>query len=328
MLRAVDTGYGFTKAIGFNQVSFPSAVGDYRPIRFNTGLETAELIDRLAIVYQGKKYFVGPITYLQSNPRITLSAERFTSPEGMALLMSALILTAESQTETIKLVGGLPVAEYARMKDSYTDILRGQHRVSLLGLDGDCSGPFTFNIEEVRLLPQPVGTLFNQVLDDAGQLKERRLAGGRLAVIDIGRYTVDLALLDALQFVDKSSTSFNDLGLFSGYKDISHELKQKQGLDLPADELEPYLTGGKYLKGLNMIKEYVFASLAERICSRVLSTWGELWSFDKIYIAGGGALVLGDYIKQGLQVEQAEVTEAPTMSNCQGYYKFGKRCWG
>ena len=325
MIRAVDLGFGAVKAISSaRQVEFPSAIGTFRPIRFTSGMEGKDLQDRLCVEFEGKRYFVGSIAYLQSNPRATMNKERFTSSEGLALLMAALALLSTNQAEEVKLIAGLPVNDFAELKTQYREALLGQHYIQLTNPEGKEGKFYRFDIDDVKILPQPMGSLFDAVLDDAGQLADKSLAGGRLACLDIGKHTTDLALVDALSFVDKSSTSYNDLGLFESLKEISLALKGA-GYDIPLDNLEPYIRGSKTLPGLPQIKEQAFAALAERIVSRVINTWPDLWSFDRVYISGGGAEVIGSYIAEALETDKTIINANATMTNCRGFYKYGQR---
>jgi len=327
MIRAIDLGFGQVKGIcEARQVEFPAAVGSFRPIRFTSGMEAQDKKERLCVEYEGKRYFVGDIAFTQAAPRVTMNPERFISAEGLALMMSALLLLSNSQAEEIKLVAGLPVNEYAGLKDGYSKTLQTKHYIQLIDPDGKGGDFYRFDIAGVSILPQPVGTIFDKVLDDAGELSNKVLAGGRVAVLDIGKHTVDLALTDALQFVDRSSVSFSDIGLFDAFKDLSLALKDK-GYDIPADSLEPYVRGSRQLDCLPELQEQAFATQAEKIISRVLNAWPDLWSFDRVYITGGGALALGGYIASGLNSDKVEVCSNPTFTNCRGYFKFARRKW-
>ena len=325
MIRAVDLGFGNVKAISpARQIEYPSAIGTFRPVRFTTGMEAQELKEKLCVEFEGKRYFIGDIAYTQAAPRVTMNSKRFTSSEGLALMISALILLAKSQIEEIKLVAGLPVNEYAGLKEDYKNTLKSSHYIKLISTDGKESEFYRFEIEEVRVLPQPIGTLFNAVLDDTGQLADKKLAGSRLAVIDIGKHTVDLILTDGLVFVDKSSTSYNDLGLYESYKDICLVLKDT-GYDIAPDSLEPFIRGKRTLPDLPQIKEMAFANLAEKIVTRVINAWPDLFTFDRIYITGGGSEVVGSYIAKALECSQMMINDNATMTNCKGFYKYGKR---
>ena len=327
MIRAVDVGYGAVKGVcESREVEYPSAVGSFRPIRFATGMENQALKEKLCVEYEGKRYFIGDMAYKQSTPRVTMSSERFTSQEGLSLLLSALVLLSNQQFEEIKLVTGLPVNEYKGLHRKYKDVLTGNNYIKLLEPDGSGSKFYSFDVKEAYVLPQPVGTIFDQVMNRNGDIEEKQLAGGRIAVLDIGKHTVDLALTDALQFVDKSSISFSDIGIFDAYKDLSLELKNN-GYDIPADSLEPYIRNGKSFDGLVELKERVFIAQAEKIISRVYNIWSDLWSFDRIFITGGGAVLLGDYLLQNLNTEKAVICNKPTFTNTRGFYKMAKRKW-
>ncbi len=327
MIRAIDLGFGAVKGIcGVRAVEYPSAVGSFRPIRFSTGMEKQDIKERLCVEFEGRRYFIGDIAYKQSSPRVTMNSDRFISQEGLALMMSALILLSNNQYEDVKLITGLPVNEYAGLKDMYKNTLLGRHYIQQINADGSGGNFYAFNIEKVQILPQPIGTIFDAVLDDKGQFNNKVLADGRIAVLDVGKYTVDLALTDSLQFVDRSSVSFSDIGIFDAYKDLSLELKTR-GFDIPADSLEPFIRNGKKLDGLAELKERVFVAQAEKIISRVYNTWSDLWNIDRIFITGGGAVVLGEHLIKHLNTDKAVICDKPTFTNCKGYFKFANKVW-
>jgi plasmid segregation protein ParM len=327
MIRAIDVGYGAVKGIcKVRDVEYPSAVGDFRPIRFTVGLEGQELKNKLCVEYKNKSYFIGDIAYAQSSPRVTMNKNRFTSNEGIAIMLSALVLLSNNQYEDVKLVTGLPVNEYSELKDAYREALLGKHNVQIIDPDGKSGEYYAFDIQDVKVLPQPIGTIFDSVLDSQGKIENRVLAKGKIGVIDVGKFTVDLSVTDTLQFIDKSSTSYGDIGLFDAFKELSLALKS-EGYDIPPDSLEPYIRGKKSINGLTELKEQFFTLQAEKIISRVFNTWSDIWSFDQVFITGGGSLVLGDHLIKHLGSEKAVICDNPTMTNCKGYFKFANKVW-
>lgn len=164
-------------------------------------------------------------------------------------------------------------------------------------------------------------------MNNKGDIEQTALAKSRIGVIDVGKCTVDFIITDSLQFVDKSSTSYNDIGLFDAYKDLSLALKSK-GYDIAADNLEPYIKNDKNLDGLHELKEIVFANQAEKIASRVINTWSNLWDIDQIFITGGGAVVLGKYLLNHFNRDNISICDRPTFTNCNGYYKLAMKQWG
>ena len=144
-------------------------------------------MDNLCIEYSGKKYFVGEIARRQSQPRVTMGAERFTGVEGMGLMCTVLALLAEEDHEHIRLVAGLPVSDFQRVKEKYRQALLGPHSIRLLQTDGNWGVDYSVTINEVRIIPQPVGTLFWAVLGEDGSLINKAYAAGKMAVLDIGQ---------------------------------------------------------------------------------------------------------------------------------------------
>ena len=333
---AVDVGFGRVKALsGARRLEFPSVVGSFRPVRFVTGLGQADPVDRLCCEYAGKRYFIGDIVFKQADAMVTMTAERFTRPEGLALMFSALSLLSGTDSETLNLATGLPVSDYAGKKDLYRQALMGRHYIKLFNPDGSGEKAYRFNITDCRVLPQPMGTVFDRVLNDAGELVNKKLAAGNVGVLDIGQNTVDLVRVDGLEFVDSQSDSFSDLGLFDAYSLLYREIKDVYGVEIPPARMEKYLRNGYievdgHRQSINGIKQRVFSAHAERITSRALNLWRDAWQLNAIIVTGGGAVVLGDHISRQLnrpaQVELVDPAMA-TLSNASGYLKLARRVW-
>ncbi len=329
MIKAIDVGFGGVKAVSdSNSIIFPSAIGNFRPVRFNMNSESQNgLLNRLCIEYEGMRYFIGDIAYKQSTPRATMNGERFMNNEGLSLMFSALLLLSTHQAEEVKIVTGLPVNDYVNLKDRYRQSLEGKHFIHRINTDGSNGEFYVFDVKEAKILPQPIGTIFDAVLSPNGEIANKALASGRIAVLDIGKHTVDLAVTDGLQFIDNKSTSFNDIGIFEAFKELSLELKGI-GYDIAPESIEPYIVNGKSLKGLPEIRERVFKNHAEKILSRVVNSWSDLWSYDQIIITGGGALLISDSLYIAMDCDRVVFHRTPTFSNCKGYYKFAKKAYG
>lgn len=333
---AVDVGFGRVKALsGTRRLEFPSVVGTFRPVRFVTGLEQVDPMERLCCEYAGRRFFIGDIVFKQADAMVTMNAERFTRPEGLALMFSALALLSEGDGETVQLATGLPVSDYAGKKDLYCQALIGRQSVKLFNPDSSGERSCRFVVTDCRVLPQPMGTVFDLVLNDAGVLVNKKLAAGNVGVLDIGQNTVDLVRVDGLEFVDSQSDSFSDLGLFDAYGLLYREIKDIYGVEIPPARMEKYLQSGYievdgHRQSINGIKQRVFSAHAERITSRALNLWRDAWQLSAIIVTGGGAVVLGNYISQQLnrpaQVELVDPARA-TLSNVSGYLKLARRVW-
>ncbi len=332
---AVDVGFGCVKAL-YNKdkrIVFPSVVGDFRPVRYWSSVDTDESLSQLCIEYCGRRYYVGEIAHLQAKARVTMDASRFTSIEGIALLLTALMHLSPDRHSVLKLATGLPVNEFASEKNAYKKALIGEHFLKLLSPNGHIIRDNHIVISEAIVLPQPMGSIFNAVLNEDGSDNGSPLAGGRIGVIDIGRNTVDLIQTDKMIFIDRSSTSFDDIGLDDAYRELSVELKNNFGVSIPSESIEPYVRKdtiqyrGKG-QSISIEKEKVYRAQAEKIASRVKNTWKDIWQINSIIVTGGGAIVLGDYIAEFLgeedQITVYKNSEA-TFTNVMGYLKFYER---
>ena len=333
---AVDVGFGRVKALSeARRLEYPSVVGTFRPVRYATGIGQADPVEHLCCEYAGKRYFIGNIVFKQADAMVTMTAERFTRPEGLALMFSALALLSRGDGGTLNLATGLPVSDFAGKRDHYRQALLGHHSIKLFNPDGSGEKIYRFNVVDCRVLPQPMGTVFDRVLNDAGGLVNRKLAAGNMGVLDIGHNTVDLVRVDGLEFVDGQSDSFSDLGLFDAYGLLYREIKDIYGVEIPPARMEKYLQNnyievGGHKQNIAGIKQRVFAVHTERIASRALNLWRDSWQLNSIIITGGGAAILGDNISRQLnrpgQVELVDRDRA-TMSNVSGYMKLARRVW-
>ena len=173
-IRAVDVGFGRVKALSEDrQLEFPSVVSSFRPVRYSTGINQADPVERLCCEYAGRKYFIGDIVFKQVDAMVTMNAERFTRPEGLALMFSALALLSGADSETLNLATGLPVSDFAGKKDVYRQALLGRHYIKLVNPDGSGERVLTFTLPIVNPAAAN-GTVFDRVLNDAGELVNKR----------------------------------------------------------------------------------------------------------------------------------------------------------
>lgn len=334
MKMAVDVGFGRVKGLGGNgkEVNFPAAVAGFQPLTFASGMESGQ---SLAIEYQGRSYWVGDAALRQStSARMTTDRARTVNEEGATLLAAGMALVAEQEHQLVDLVIGLPVRFFAGMKGEYSKLARDVHKVSILSPDGaQIKARRVIIVENVKVLPQPFGCLFDCILDDSGNLKDKALAGGRVGVIDIGYNTLDLARADALEFNNPGSDSFSGQGLFSAFQELSREIYRELEIEIPPEKLEPVVKERKITiagkdRDVSALIDRAFSATAEGIISRVKTIWPdrERWQFTQVLITGGGGALLGDYIIPYLGV-QARIVENPVMANCRGFLKFGRRAF-
>ena len=212
-IMAVDVGYGRIKALSSNkQLDFPSVVGPWREIRYKNEVATSPYLSQLAVEYMGQKMFLGEMAYRQSKAKMDMSIDRFCRAEGMALLLAAIALLGSGNHISCDLVTGLPINSFNDLRKKYSQIIKGTHFIKFLDASETGRG-YHITVEKCKVLPQPLGTIFDLILDEAGNLVNRELAGSRSAVLDVGAKTWDLCQMESLEFIYRESTSYSDRGV-------------------------------------------------------------------------------------------------------------------
>jgi plasmid segregation protein ParM len=330
---AVDAGFGRTKALSAERaISFPSLVAHYREVRFTTGMEgNGDPTSKMVIESNGRRYFVGSAAGRQGIVQNTIDRDRAISEEAKLLTLGALSLLMEESPEHINLVAGLPVSHYASLKERYISELKQTHYFDLLDLSGKTLNKHIVNVHEVKVIPQPLGTLFNMLLNEQGGLSRAELAGENVGIVDIGFHTVDLARADSLEFIDRKSASY-PLGLFNAFSELSEEIGRSLDIEAPPETLENVVSSGQIKVGGKSVsiekqKQQAFTHAAEQILSKVKTLWPDRWQLDRIIVTGGGGHLLYDYLKLNLD-QQAELAHKPVFANAEGYLKLAARSWG
>lgn len=321
---SIDVGFGFVKATdGTETIVFPSVIGEARNIRYNPGVSVQKsMIDNLVVEIDGEKFFVGSLANRQSEfTQATLSGDRTNSKEFKVLFLTACALLANNLEQQFTIVTGLPVNEFAEYKESLKESLARNHKMKL------DDNSFNLAIQNVRVISQPFGTIFNILLDGRGDLRNKEYANMKIGVIDIGFRTTDFAVADSLEFVDKLSNS-TTVALSTAYKLIARTLNEEFGIDKPFYQLDELIRSG-YINysgkqlDINDLVSKAFILTTQNIISEVGSLWSNLWEFDQIIITGGGSEHLYPYIKTHL--DKLPLKLESQLSNAVGYQKLANR---
>lgn len=327
----VDVGFGFVKATdGTQRYIFPSVVGDARELRYKTGMGSDNILDNLAVQVDGEDYFVGDLANRQSEFLLsTQSQKRVSSIENKVLFNTSLVLfnapvTKESQ---FNLVTGLPVDEYKEYKYRLKEQIKGSQVVHMV-YNGH-KYRYEIVIDKCKVIPQPFGTLFNELLTASGKVDKRELSTSKIGVIDIGFRTTDLVVADNLEFVEKLSITV-ETAMSSAYKLITRNLKEELGFNKPIYQMEKIIRDGRLsfqneTIELNDLITKAYNMAAKKIASEVSSLWSNLWEFDYIFITGGGGIALYKYIDDLLEFNNCLKVANGQFGNVDGYLKVANR---
>ncbi len=325
-LIGLDVGYGFVKVtdgeIGF---SFPSVIGEgHHKSTFSTGINKSSGIDNLKIKFDDQLYFVGRNAIKQSKfAHRDLSFNRTTGETLEVLFYTALSFFCDSTVNTFKVVTGLPV-ERMHMADSLIDRLRTEKNVTIFS--GMKPQEITIKVEDIEVVPQPLGSYWSQVLTDNGESEEdiKELVG----VVDIGFKTSDLAAIEDGEYMPKKSESIT-IGMSTAYQEIASELMEEYNFDVEGYALDEFIikreifVDGKAVDISNIV-ETAFERLSESILVEMSSIW-RLPDFNRLILSGGGGKAVEKYMCSLLP--HINLASDSITANSRGFTSWAKRLW-
>lgn len=264
-------------------------------------------------------FYIGQGAHEYGRPVENLDFDRLTgSPEMRALLYGTL---AEYQAMhgqfdgPIGLMVGLPLQMMAgsrakEYQDGVRGWLRGTHEFNADGKN------YRVEIEKVRMTSQPVGALFDYVLDDECKIQADRTGAllDEVGVISVGFNTVELLVVKDQGAVERF-TQGNTVGVRRLLELMNH-----QGL-YSLGELDERLRNGR-------MREELKAALpiwAREVNGEIEKRWGQSYRrFAKVIVVGGGALILRDALIAQF-AEKAFVPNLPVLSIARGLWKLANR---
>lgn len=233
----------------------------------------------------------------------------------------------EYETSSVNVVTGLPISYFSNDSKKLIDVMKqngGLHEYELS--DGVKR---TLFIDKVRVVPQPFGTIFSFAIDDNGNIIPE-VAGGRTGVIDIGGKTTNILSTIDMSEKTREATSVN-VGGWDATRMLRDYIVQKYpDIEMRDQELEQIMMtntimyyGEQY--DLTDIVQSVANSIASQIKSEITQRWGSVASFDRIFITGGGANLIGEQLAKDMP--QSSIVKNPVLANSGGYYKYANFVW-
>jgi plasmid segregation protein ParM len=322
MVLSIDIGYGYTKGVGADglRFAFPSVIGNAEEIAFASDLMGRQLGPM--VHYGGRSFFYGEQAILQSRLRTAIFDRSRVHDETYRLLFASALaeLSRKMAGETsLKVITGLPVGFFADRED-VTITLTGEYELQL-------EENLTFDVQQVFVVPQPFGSLFRELLNDEGVISNVDIEHGRVAVIDIGTYTVDFVVADELRYVQRLSASIAT-GWSEVVSKIQRTLSDRYRLDMTLHEVDKAMqSGGPRVKGrpvdVEPLLETAVRDLEIAVVAKARDLWGEGAMLDLVLITGGAAEHLTDAVQA--VYPQARLVPNSFWANAEGFYRFGRR---
>ncbi len=337
-LLGIDIGFGFTKATdGSDMVVFKSIYGEATDIQFWADFARSSLNDYFHVTIDGRSYFVGDLAEKQSTVRhFTLSQEQLISAfiKVLALTVVGIFQKKEQPVgDPVNIVSGLPIGYYKQNKERFSQILLGRHSITYHLPDKSTATKEIF-VDKVRLLPQPMGSVLNLIMDEAGRVSNGEMARQKIGVVDIGFRTTDFTILDSLRYIDRGSRTV-DVGISNAFSVIAERLREKCGVAVELYRLYRAVGAGSIkIRGQELnftkIRDQVYRQLAAKIAGEIERLWADEWDMDLIVLTGGGSVELAEHLQPMVtgNVMPLKRGADARLNNVQGYLKYGRHVWG
>lgn len=246
---------------------------------------------RRPVLVQGEfgSFYVGDGAHEHGRPVENLDFERLTGAPEMRVLLYAALAQYQDEygpfDEPLNLMVGLPLQMMTgeAAKDYQKGVkgwLKGTHEFLVDGIT------HKIEVEDVKQTSQPVGALFDYVLDHRGQMIAERgsVLRDEVGVISVGFNTVELLVVKEQGALERF-TKGNTLGVRRLL-----DLMNRDGL-FSLGELDAKLRAGR----LTTEMKQAMPVWSREVNGEIEKVWGVSHRrFAKVLIVGGGALLLKD----------------------------------
>jgi len=332
----IDIGFGFTKATnGKHFQIFKSIYGEAIDFQFKESLlnTSTQQNEHLQVDIDNTSYFVGELAERQSsNRQFTLDQTQFIAASTKIFALAAITRFMSSDKASFKLVVGLPIGHYREYRSQLSEMLRQSHHIVTTNAQG-IRKDLLIGITDVKVIPQPIGSVMDRLLNDTGKASDPRFANEKIGIIDIGFRTSDYTISDKARYSERGSLTTQN-GISKAFETIANKLKDNCGVNVELYRLfDAVETGSIKIRGkgydLRKITQLAFQQLAANIASDANRLWNDDWDMDAIMITGGGGSVLAAYLQPLLEgvIIPIEQDLDYRLHNVRGYLKYGLNMW-
>ncbi|WP_243292841.1 plasmid segregation protein ParM domain-containing protein [Bacillus sp. FJAT-47783] len=236
--------------------------------------------------------------------------------------------TATKSILEVSVVTGVPSDDFNENSvRSIIKVLNGDHTITI----DDTS--YIVRVAEVQVIPQSIGTVYNELLDKDGYIVEEKESylEEEITVVDIGGGTI---LVDTLKNMNLSSKTQFPTGIYSLYDMIVESAKEKAH-GITSYDVEQILRDGTDEEGYfykpnkhvshditNNVKR-ARSKYTRDLINKISKTIKSTNSIDTMLFTGGGANLI-DKEKVLQRYNRAVFVENSEVANVTGFFKYGK----
>lgn len=316
MCIGIDVGYGYTKIVcesteGIKRMVWPSVVGNYEGRTVDVEGMRSSASDYVEV--ENQKFLIGTAALKHSSRIFTAREKNWIGSLAYRALMKKAIQHANTSSINITIASGLPVSYYKTDRESLTNLIREVAKEEAITVT-------------VKVIPQPLGSFFDLLLDETGGVQDEELIRARVGILDIGFYTSDLITVDSLELVEKQIASFEN-GVAGILEAIARDIERAHDLRPDLHKTEEAIRRGSIRvygvdHDISQIARQRLTELANEIEARAKTVWKTAADLDQVVLTGGGATLMKNYLdlyKHSIVLQDAQ------FANATGYYKYARR---
>ena len=295
----------------------------------DAGLVYSFKTDYQMFVLNNEVYEVGDLAAMGSGGR---GKSRYNSS---AFRIEALIgitrMLKPGTKDKIRVVTGLPssLSKNAAVAEEIKKSLLGEY--SIKSVKWDSVEDIEFEIVDVVVVPQPLGTLYNFVFDEKTQQLDQKILSQRALIVDIGWGTTDLAVLE-------ESRVRGTFGFEIGVSDFVANLQEEVNDKMPEANiyaLNPHQFDIALLESpivetpfgkfdLSQLAQKHKELQAKRVYEAVMGLGLEYNKFYRLIFTGGGALQYEKYLRTLFNDPRLIIQEDAVTANVEGFFLLGQ----
>ncbi|MGG0936968.1 ParM/StbA family protein [Brevibacillus centrosporus] len=319
---AVDSGKFATKAQMRDKDSLLRVKFRTKVQKISTGLgqEIFTSGNTYRVEYNGKQYLLGDmVSEEKSSYHLSKNSQEHIISIYVAICQLLSKSTHPIGFASVHLACNVPINIYKseEQKLAYQDAIRNNGQPISISVNGKA---FTFRIQEIVLLPEALGPLFERTAEYRTK---------RATIFDIGG--LNTSILEANQLIpqfDQMTSSNHGINMLRSK--IADFFSSKYGMTITENDAEQILRdkclilNGKKQEESSEIIETMFSEHVRSIMNFVFSR-NMTFTNSMLVFIGGGSLLLSDHIQQ--QFPSAMICEDPVFGNVRSYLKIGEAKW-
>jgi plasmid segregation protein ParM len=330
-LLGLDIGFGFTKCVGEERAVIldsrlqPCPQDDADPSALTAGGYLLELPEGRFLVGQDRRGASASAAFARR-------PERLLGEYAKSLALTAAALFSE-QEAPLQIVLGLPLAETQRWQPILKEGLAGYHKFSL----AEPAGPWihkNIHIRKVHVVPHPLGTFINLIMDREGRLRDSDGQHQKLALVDIGFRTTDVMVMEAGRFCNRGSATI-EMGIGDALAAMARKLGRNGAASPDWSSFYRAVCMGVIRIGeetydLNAWREESYQQLAAALADQINFRLREDWDLERLLLTGGAAGDLAEHLAPLLhgEIDLIEHEKDTRLNNAQGHFSLARHMWG